>query len=217
VRVDLKTSRAPQRVDLALRLTTAQGLLEADLSAAQAEARLAVERFFDVLDTAQDGSLNQLVGAILAVPGIEDVRILSAAADGVDVLDREAGVLSLAGMASALGELRIADPNLPTLVAVTVTHPPDSVPDPAAVQAGVAAALAAASTANEPEGAAVALTYAALRTASGAPEEATVEFAVSARDGTSRLLSDPADAPYVLTPFERLALSAVVVEPEAEA
>jgi hypothetical protein len=216
VRVDLLGFRAPQRVDLALRLTTAANLVEADLAAAQAQAREAVVRFFDRLETAADASVNQLVGALRAVPGVQDVRLLSARVGETDVLDREAGVLTLAGTASVLGELRIADPSLPTLVAVTVTHPAGAVPDPAAVQAGVAAALAAAGTANEAEGAVVTLTYEALRAATGVAGGAAVQFAFSARDGSSRLLTDPGDDPYALTPFERLALSAVVVEPEAQ-
>jgi hypothetical protein len=84
------------------------------------------------------------------------VRILSATwlADGVveDVLDTSSGQLEIGGYPTVLGDLQIADPNLPTLLSVTITHPegenPPDVPD---IQAALSDALAYVNALNATE------------------------------------------------------------------
>ena len=106
-----------------------------------------IEDYFARLPVREAGSINRIVGLVLGVPGVEDVRILSATwlADGVveDVLDTASGQLEIGGYPTVLGDLQIADPNLPTLLSVTITHPegeaPPDVPD---IQAALSDALA---------------------------------------------------------------------------
>ncbi|HEY5865038.1 MAG TPA: baseplate J/gp47 family protein [Candidatus Tectomicrobia bacterium] len=114
---------APRQVNLELRLSTGSDLLEQDLRAAQRAVRDKIADYFARLPTDQPGSLNRLVGTVLNIAGIDDVRILSATVDETDVLDRDSGALMIAGMPTVLGELHIADPNLPTRLDVVVTYP----------------------------------------------------------------------------------------------
>ena len=130
-----KQALVPSKVDLELRLTTGSDLLEQDLRAAQRSAREKIADYFDRLATDQPGSMNRIVGTVLNIPGIDDVRIISATVDGIDVLDRDSGELKITGMPTVLGELHIADPNLPTFLDVVVTYPESaSPPDQAALR-----------------------------------------------------------------------------------
>ena len=147
VKVMAPRVQPPRKVNLELRLTTLDGLLEQDLRAAQRSVRENIEDYFARLPVREAGSINRIVGLVLGVPGVEDVRILSATwlADGVveDVLDTASGQLEIGGYPTVLGDLQIADPNLPTLLSVTITHPegedPPDVPD---IQADLSDALA---------------------------------------------------------------------------
>jgi baseplate J-like protein len=145
VHVTLQGAVAPKKVDLELRLTTVTGLLEQDLRAAQRAARDAIGDYFARLPAREAGSVTKLVGLVLGVTGIEDVRIVSATVDGDDVLDAANGVLAIDGFPTVLGELQIADPSLPTLVTVLVTYPksdpPSQPPDRAAIQAALTATI----------------------------------------------------------------------------
>ena len=78
----LQAAVAPKKVDLELRLTTVTGLLAQDLRAAQRAARDAIGDYFARLPAREAGSVNQLVGLVLGVNGVEDVRIVSATVDG---------------------------------------------------------------------------------------------------------------------------------------
>jgi uncharacterized phage protein gp47/JayE len=125
----------PRQINLELRLTTANDLLEQDLRAAQRAVHDKIADYFARLATDQPGSLNRIVGTVLSIPGIDDVRLISATVDGTDVLDRDRGELKIAGMPTVLGELHIADPNLPTRLDVVVTYPQAvSPPDQAALR-----------------------------------------------------------------------------------
>lgn len=132
VRVTVGDVKPPQRVNLTLRLSTREGLLEQDLRAVQRTARAEIADYFDRLPAREAGSLNRLVGLLLAIPEVEDVRVLTATAtvNGTtsDVLDREAGLLTIAGAPTVLGELHIADPGLPTRLSVIVSAPGNAVP-----------------------------------------------------------------------------------------
>jgi hypothetical protein len=158
VHVTLKGAVAPKKIDLELRLTTTTGLLEQDLRAAQRAARDAMGDYFARLPAREVGSVNRLVGLVLAVRGVEDVRVVSATVDGGDVLDRESGTLEIDGFPTVLGELQIADPNLPTLITVLVTYskadPPSAPPDRTAIQAGLVATVSYLNDLNASEPAA---------------------------------------------------------------
>jgi len=166
--------------------------------------------------------------------------------DGVETieerLDAANGVIALADEATVLGELHIADPNLPTGVSVVVGFPTaGTAPDPGQIQTALATALAylndaAASLADDAEAIArrtVSLgkvlrvlplpgrtpeTLASLEPGDTLPTPADVEpFVVSVfiqqSNGLTKALLDEAST-YVMTPGERLGLSAVTLVPE---
>jgi hypothetical protein len=251
VRVELLGVRVPLPVNLNLKLIT-QALPEADLRRAHDAVRAALVDYFGALPLGSDASVNQIVGRILAVPGVEDVQLLSARVtvveDGVEQveerLDAAAGVIQLAEDATVLGELQIADPNLPTGIEVTVGFPADGpAPDPAQMETALAAAIAylndaaaAPSSLEDPDETAhrtlslgkilrvlplpgrTAQSLAGVEADTPLPVAADVApFVVSAfvhqSNGLTKALLDDA-ASYVMTPGERLGLTAVTVVPE---
>ncbi len=148
VKVNITGPQAPQKVNLELRLTTLNTLLEQDLRAAHEAVKTKVSDYFAKLAIDEPASVNKLVGLALSVPGVEDVRILSAAlANGNSVINREAGLIDVvdAGtrMPKVLGALRVADPNLATSVLVNVTYPDgEAPPDAAQITGAIEEALA---------------------------------------------------------------------------
>ena len=156
VRVLPPRVQPPRKVNLELRLTTVGGLLEQDLRAAQRSVREEIKNYFLRLPVREAGSINRIVGLVLGVPGVEDVRILSATwvADDVveDVLDTSSGQLEIGGYPTVLGDLQIADPNLPTLLSVTIAHPEgEGSPDVPDIQAALSGALAYLNALNATE------------------------------------------------------------------
>jgi len=125
VRIVWKGVQPPAKVNLTLRLTTTAGLLEQDLRAAQRTVREKIADYFARLPAREPGSINRLVGLVLSVPGVEDVRLLAATWNNPpeDVLDLTNGLLHIEGAPTQLGELNIADPNLPMRLDVVVTYP----------------------------------------------------------------------------------------------
>ncbi len=143
VRVSLAGQQPPQSVDLALRLVTGSSLLEQDLRAAHDAVRAGIGDYFDTLPVREAGSVNRLVGIALGVPGVEDVRLVSASVNGTEVLDRDAGILAIADMPTVLGKLNIADANLATVVLAAITFPEgEPPPDVAQATASIEAAIA---------------------------------------------------------------------------
>jgi Baseplate J-like protein len=237
--VTIATPQPPRKVDLELRLTTASGLLAQDLRAAQRSVNDGIADFFKRLPAKEPASINQLVGLALGVAGVEDVKLVSATwttngGPPESVLDVAAGQLDIAGYPTVLGELHIADPNLPTMLAVTASYPAAAAPaDLPAIRAAVLDALSAVNAANEDDG--LTLTYGQLldtiplpgRTAhpigippgGSLPTETdiapyTVTFTLTLESGLSRVLAASADS-YAMTPFERLALGSVDGSPVA--
>jgi hypothetical protein len=242
VRVTLEGARPQRRVDLELRLTTSQGLLAQDLRGAQREVRERISKYFERLEVRAPASINQIVGLALAVKGVEDVRIVRATwnVDGetVDVLDREAGQLKIAGAPTALGELHISDPNLPTLLNVTIAYPEgQDAPNTPAIRAALADALTYLNGVNATEGnggtepqrvvsygkllyalplppkPAQSLPSADAAPGTELPDEGDVapydvKFVLTLESGLSQILSAGSDA-YRLTPFERISLGGV--------
>jgi hypothetical protein len=229
VKVELVGFRPPERIDLELRLTTKKGLVEADLRSAQRAVREKMEDYFRRLPAKDPASLNQLVGLILGIPQIEDVRIVSAILEGVegvegkDVLDLDKGVLAIAGRPTVLGELYIADPNLPTRVSAVVTYPKGAAPPPdkAKIGANLAKVLTELNNQNDHEpgaGAApVALSYdQALDIVTGGTRPFGLALAVTLQSGVTQILERAGDR-YDLTPFERLELAGVEIQETAHA
>ncbi len=229
--LDLARAVAPQRVDLAVRLTTTKSLLEQDLRAAQRAVRESVADYFARLPTASAASINRIVGLALSVAGVEDVRILSAQVGGVDKLNLAAGTIDIAGAPTVLGELQIADPNLPTLLNAVVIYPSTaSPPDRPAIQSALDGLLTALNALNASDSTTPderTLTYSRLLAgvplpgiaATPDPGEATiapyaVRFAITAESGLSRILARQSDAAYTLAPFERISLGGVELQTE---
>ena len=251
VRVEVLGVSVPLPVDIELKLITRQRLPEADLKRAHDGVRAALADFFTALPLRSDASVNQIVGRVLAVQGVEDVHLLSArvrvVAGGVETLeerlDTASGVIELANDATVLGELHIADPNLPTGVSVVVRFPSaGAAPDPGQIESALAAALAylnEAATTSSPDDAGeiarrtVSLgkvlrvlplpgrtpeTLASLEPDGTLPTVAevapmVVSVFVQQSNGLTKTLVADAST-YVMTPGERLGLTGVTLVPE---
>ncbi len=151
VRVELLGVRVPLTVDMDVTLVTQPRLPEADLRRAHDAVRAALVGYFDALPPHVDASLNQIVGRVLAVTGVQDVQVLSARVRVIESggetieerLDLAAGVIHLADAPAVLGTLHVADPNLPSGVSVIVRFPAAGpAPDPAQMETALTAALA---------------------------------------------------------------------------
>jgi hypothetical protein len=220
VKVEVLGFQPPAKVDLELRLTTKKGLVEADLLAAQRAVREKVEDYFRRLPAKDPGSVNKIVGLVLSVPQVEDVRIVSATVDGGDVLRPATGLLDIGGQPTVLGELAIADPSLPTRISAVVTFPRDAAPPPDKVRiaADFTSALAALNGLNdrdrdsvrEPGSAPVLLSYGDLLPLVAGFK---LELVVTLQSGFTQILEKPGDR-YDLTPFERLELAGVEIQEE---
>ena len=127
--------KAPTKVDLTLRLVTASDLLEQDLRAVQATVKEKIAAYFANLPIKEPGSVNKVIGLVLGIAEVQDMQIVQAKADGVDIpeADLAKGQLGVAGQTTQLGDLEIIDPNLPTLLRLVITHPeaaaPPNLPD----------------------------------------------------------------------------------------
>jgi baseplate J-like protein len=232
--VEIGAPQAPRKVDLELRLTTADGLLAQDLRAAQRSVRDRIGDFFARLPAKEAASINQLVGLALGVNGVQDVKLVTASLQPTnggppdDVLDVPGGILAIAGFPTVLGELHIADPNLPTTLNVTVTYPPEAAPaDVNALRSALNEALVAVNEANGEDG--LDLVYGQLLAAAPLPGHTAapialpssgtlptetdvapyaVSFVFTLESGLSQILAAAGET-YAMTPFERLALGAV--------
>lgn len=158
VRLVMETPLLPLPVDIGLRLTTAAKTVEADLRAAHNQVRDAVSEYFEKLETRADASINQIVGRVLAVPNVEDVQIEQASttesAGGTPVvsdrLDIAAGRIDLAGQPTVLGQLSLADSNLPTSLSVVVSLPAaQAIPVQSEVEATLSQGVAYLNALNE--------------------------------------------------------------------
>ena len=258
VKVTPPRAQPPRKVNLELRLTTMDGLLEQDLRAAQRAVHEKIADYFARLPAREAGSINHIVGLTLSVPEVQDMRLLSAtwSVDGTveDVLNAATGQLEIGGFPTVLGELHIADPNLPTLLDIMITYPGDETrPTDSAIEEALTKALTylnglnateLPSEAPEAERAKRILSYGKLlyvvplplddkprgslkdydESEPGEiptlPDETTVapyqvQFVLTLESGLSRILSETADEDYTLTPFERLSLSGVEIQPRA--
>jgi hypothetical protein len=128
----------PRKVNLSLRLTPRSDLLEQDIRTAQRQVRERLTDYFARLSSQDNASLNQLANLVLSLPQFQDVRFLSASlGEGATAtpLSLDSGELALKDTATALGDLHIANPGLPTQLRVSITYPAaQSAPDQAAIQ-----------------------------------------------------------------------------------
>jgi len=232
--VDPPAVVVPGKVALDIRLESTPGLLPAELRALQGEVREEISDFFAKLPTKSDASLNKLIGLVLAVAGVEDMHLQSAKLDGAD-LDTSGGTLPLAGQATVLDTLRIADPALPSRLSVAVAYPAaETPPDSNQISSDLDNMIAYLNGISEGETATVdqrtlswpkallAITLpnkpaTSLQTfnESGGTLPATadpytVTFTITQESGLAQILSAPADA-YTLAPFEQLSLSEVTI------
>lgn len=145
------TPLIPLVVDLSLRLETTPKTPETELRAAHSQVREAISDYFDGLETRANASINQIVGRALAVANVENIHIEQATTTEqtggapvvTDRLDIAAGIIDLAGQPTVLGELTLADSNLPTEVDLVINFPAAAdVPDQAAIESALNQTLA---------------------------------------------------------------------------
>lgn len=145
--IELAGAQPPEQVEIEIDLTTRADLMEADRAAAHEAVRAAIEAYFAALPIREDARVNPIVGLVLAVPGVEDVTIVSAGvrkSDGTaeDRLDPTAGIIALAGAPARLSELSISDAALPTKADLRISFPASAAaPDRNAITAAVEAAF----------------------------------------------------------------------------
>ena len=241
VQVLIHDGSPPAQVTLDLRLTTAAGLLDAELRAIQDSIRKRYADYFAHLALASDGSLTRLVGLAIGVDGVEDVRITAASADGTDVLDAAQGVLKLATLSTALGEVRIVDPALATGLRLVLRYPRSAaIPDQARLASAIEAAIASLNLLAEAGDAGddakrvldwsrlsriLPLPHAGWSSASFEQQLAgaagasaddvapyTVHWVLTRPNALSQVLDGPAAPGFALATGERLSLAGVVVE-----
>lgn len=242
IRLVFVDGSAPVGVDIELRLTSAAGLPEADLRAIQEKVQQGFADYFEALPLAKDASLGRLIGVAMGIAGVEDARLASASVGGVAKLDAAAGVIALAGSSTALGKLSIHDPALATGVTLVVRHlRTQALPDQAALQTALEAAVAALNTLAEADDPAndarrvlgwglltrtlplpppvpPAAPIGALWDGSATPATDAdlvsygVQWVFTRPTGASTLLQAAADAPFALATPERLSVQRVAVE-----
>ncbi|HEX7185015.1 MAG TPA: hypothetical protein VF756_24520, partial [Thermoanaerobaculia bacterium] len=134
------------------------------------------------------------------------------------VLDLANGQLAIGGTPTVLGELYIADPNLPTRVSAVVTFPQGAAPPPDKVKIGadLTNALAGLNSLNEQNagGGTVVLSYdALLQLVTGGAQPFKLRLAVTLQSGVTQILEKAGDQ-YDLTAFERLEFAGVDLQEE---
>ncbi len=241
VDVQLIDGAAPARVEIELRIATADGLLDAQRRAAQETIGKRFADYFAALPVRSDGSLTRLLGLAMGVDGVEDARVTAARVGTTDVLDAAAGRLALADEPTELGELRIVDPALATGLTLVVRYPRgEPIPDEAKLSAAVEAAVATVNAlADSTDAAAVAkrtlgwgrlsrvlpLPHAGWVVATldqqfaGAPAAAdadlgkySAQWVLTRPNGVSQVLDAAAAPPFQLAAHERLSVARVAVE-----
>jgi hypothetical protein len=147
VRVELELATPPAAVDLALEVRTGDGLADTARRAAHESVRETVSNYLAHLRMDENARINQIVGLVMGISGVEDVTLVSAnlhLPDGnsEDRLLPGEGIINLAGFPTRLADLSVADPNLPTRADLRILFPLDAAaPDRNAVSAALEAAL----------------------------------------------------------------------------
>ena len=197
----------PRKVNLELRLGTVASLLEPDLRGVHRTVRDKVDEYFAKLPSREPAKINQIVGLVMSVQGVEDVSVVRAwLDDGTDVLGTKAkDELAIDGAPTVLGGLQIGDPNLPTQLTVTILYAKDTPPDKSGIEAALAQQLTKLNAANGGNGGPKrTLSYDDLLGSLPLPKGASVQVSVTGEAGSSQILDKGAS--YPLTEAERLAL-----------
>ncbi|ONG58585.1 hypothetical protein BKE38_02790 [Pseudoroseomonas deserti] len=243
IRLEVTGAAVPAAVEIDLGLVTRAGLAPTAIAAAHEAVRRAIEEFFAALPIRSDASINQIVGRVLRVEGVEDVSILAAqkrlaTGAAVDVLDAAGGRLSLADQPVVLRALSISDPALPTRADLVIRFPAAAAaPDRNAVVAALEAAFAylagvAADPATDGTPARI-VSYGKLLAILPAPVGQGLDLAgydgaaplpgdagdydvslfIAQANGLTQILATPADS-YELSGGERLVVGQASLEPE---
>jgi uncharacterized phage protein gp47/JayE len=241
VAVQFDYGQPPLAVDLEIRLTSAQGLLDTDLRRIQQQVRARITDYFAKLPSKAAGSVSKLIGLAMGVDGVEDVAIVSATAGGDDVLDTAKGELDIAGTPTRLETLGIVDPALATLLSVVVRHTTEQkIPNQAAIQSALQTGINYLNELNAAPAAPVqkrTLSWGKLTLATPLPDlpavtlsdhdadpgaftlptaaqraPYTLQFVFTRASGVSQVLDSEAAPALTLAPFERLSLARAAVE-----
>ncbi len=151
IEVNVVQAAAPLAVDMVLRITTADDLLEADLRAIQEQAVNDIRDYLNNVDIGEIISINRIIGLVLSESAILDVRILSAMVGTDNVLNREQGIVDMTSLSGITPEVKVAitagviniiDPALATLLTARILFPSGSAaPSEAAIKAALAKAI----------------------------------------------------------------------------
>jgi uncharacterized phage protein gp47/JayE len=150
-----ETMIAATQVDLSLRLSTTEGLLDADLRRIQADIQQRLADYLNKLPTSDNARVSKLIGLAMNVPGVEDATVVSVALDGTEQTLDAAGNIGVAGKATQLRALTLTDPAMATTLALTVRFPrktgaaDTAIPDQAKLQNALQTAITYLNLANQ--------------------------------------------------------------------
>lgn len=153
IKVNVSPATAPFAIDLAIRITTAEDLLEADLRDIQEQVVKNITHYLSGAGIGETISINKIIGLVLSDSSVTDVRLLSARVGTDNVLDRDKGIVDMSNIsgitadskvAITAGAINVIDPALATLLAATILYPigltaPSETAIKTALEKGVAA------------------------------------------------------------------------------
>lgn len=161
IKIDFAQSAAPYPIDMEMRITTVEDLLNEDLRAIQEEINTKISQYINGLELGATISVNKMIGLVLGNPSVTDVRMLSVSVDGTNVWDKDSGTLNtdlIPGVTAGddvpvtAGTINVIDPALATTVTVTVTYPiASAAPSESAIKSAVQLAIEAINEINASE------------------------------------------------------------------
>jgi hypothetical protein len=140
---------------MAMRLTTAEGLLDTDLRRIQADIQQRLADYLNKLPTTDNARVSKLIGLAMNVTGVEDATVVSVALDGTEQTLDATGNIGVAGKATQLRALTLTDPAMATTLALTVRFPRKTgavdtvIPDQATLQNALQTAITYLNLANQ--------------------------------------------------------------------
>ncbi|MDX1696490.1 MAG: hypothetical protein R3208_22180 [Ketobacteraceae bacterium] len=161
IKIDFAQSAAPYPIDMEMRITTVEDLLNEDLRAIQEEINTKVSQYINGAELGATLSVNKIIGLVLSNPSVTDVRMLSVTVAGDNVWETEKGVLNtdlITGVTAGddvpvtAGTINVIDPALATAVTVSVTYPiAEEAPSESAIQVAMQQAIEAVNEINASE------------------------------------------------------------------
>lgn len=137
IKVNVGPATAPLAVDMAIRITTVDNLLETELRATQEQAVKNISEYLKGVSLGETISINRIIGLVLSDNRVLDVRILSAMVGTDNILNRDQGTIDMTSItgvtpgskvAVTSGVINIIDPALATLLATTISFPISAAP-----------------------------------------------------------------------------------------